>query len=106
MSSLVFNTSITDTIRKCMLRSNITLDLDDLVSASPLQRILLISKVLHKKGGESGLVGDLMHTSGIMDALRTEAHRRNGSEFHGVSMLTTADAPAHNARSVQNSQRS
>lgn len=70
-----------DVIRRCMLRGNITLDIDALVTNSPVDRCKTIARFVFKASQHSREVSSLVESSGIMDQIKREAYRRQGGVF-------------------------
>lgn len=80
MSDIALRVEGLDAIRKCMLRGNISLELDSLAAAPPVNRCILVAKALHSACTQSADMREIVEESNVMESLKNEAILRKGSE--------------------------
>lgn len=82
-----------DAIRRCMLRGSISLEIDSIVTATPVNRCMLMAKALHAAGSSSSEMQHIIDHSSIMHGLRQEAMARKTNDGSGKA-LPALYAPA------------
>lgn len=80
-----------DVVRKCMLRGAISLDLDQIVTASPVGRCIVLAKALVAAGKASPEMQALMDRQGVMAALKAETLSRQSGQKVCPPALTQSD---------------
>lgn len=82
-----------DAVRRCMLRGSITVEIDSIVTASPVNRCMIIAKALHVSAGQSADMLQIVNSSGIMDGLRQEALLRKNNDASPILLAPLYAAP-------------
>lgn len=82
-----------DVIRRCMLRGSITMVVDQVVAAAPVNRCMLVAKALHQAGRSDTRMRAIIHDGGIIDSLRKEAVLRQGGYNIFATLFPVAAEP-------------
>jgi len=88
-----------DAVRRCMLMAPIAADLDVVTTAEPVNRCMIVAKVLHEAGQEDEAVMAEVQSRGVLEALRSEAIlRKTGQRVVCAPLATTGRAEATKER--------